>query len=49
MLNLLAVLGQGRFGEIFLSLMDSNYYAVKMLKKKKILEKGMIDSLKLEF
>jgi hypothetical protein len=37
-LNLLAVLGQGAFGKVFLSMIDSVWYAVKMLGKKQILE-----------
>jgi serine/threonine protein kinase len=47
-LNLLAILGQGAFGKVFLSKIDSAYYAVKMLGKKQIIDKNMAANVKLE-
>jgi len=37
-LNLINVIGQGAFGKVFLSNINSNYFAVKMLQKQKIAE-----------
>jgi serine/threonine protein kinase len=47
-LNLLAVLGKGAFGKVFISKIDTDWYAVKMLGKKQIIADKMVENVKLE-
>ena len=47
-LNIVAVLGQGAFGKVFLAKPESGYLAVKMLKKSKMLKDNMVAQVEFE-